>query len=417
MSSQPADQATSTPDQPSKRTLSTPTLGLVWFGASVSLAEILTGTFFAPLGLQQGILAIVVGHIIGGVLFWLVAHVSAKTGSSAMEAARRSFGFGGAKLFSVLNVVQLVGWTAIMIVSGAAAASILVPSLGLIGWAIVIGALIVVWIAIGVKRMGRVQSIAAALLFVLTIVASVAVFGDGALGGAAASASGDGGMSFGAAVELAAAMPLSWLPVVGDYTREAKRPVGGSVLATVTYSIGSCWMFVIGLGCALFAASSDIAVVLSQAGLGVAGILVVVFSTVTTTFLDAQSAGISAESIHPRLSARTCGIVAAVLGTVLAICAPVSNFEGFLYFIGSVFAPMAALVIADYLILHRDRTARAIDWRGIVLWVLGFAPYRLSLGWDLPCGNTLPVIVIIVVAAIVVDKVAKHVGQRKAKTD
>jgi putative hydroxymethylpyrimidine transporter CytX len=294
-----------------------------------------------------------------------------------------------------------------MIFSGAAAATYLVPDLGPIGWSIIIGGLIVVWIAVGMKRMSRVQSVAAVLLFVLTVVASVAVFGSGV---PAATAPEDA-LSFGAAVELAAAMPLSWLPVVGDYTREAKRPVGGSVLATATYSIGSCWMFVIGLGCALFAASSDIAVVLSQAGLGVAGILVVVFSTVTTTFLDAQSAGISAESIHPRLSARTCGIVAAVLGTVLAICAPVSNFEGFLYFIGSVFAPMAALVIADYLILHRDRTARAIDWRGIVLWVLGFALYRLSLGWDLPCGNTLPVIVIIVVAAIVVDKVAKHVGR------
>ncbi|MGI6221494.1 MAG: putative hydroxymethylpyrimidine transporter CytX [Coriobacteriales bacterium] len=391
----------------SQRGLSTPTLGLVWFGASVSLAEILTGTFFAPLGLTMGILAIIVGHIIGGALFWLVAHVSARTQTSAMEAARRSFGTGGAKLFSVLNVVQLVGWTAIMIVSGAAAASFLVPALGTVGWCIVIGVLIVVWIAIGVKRMGKVQSVAAALLFVLTIVASVAVFGgDGGVGSLGAALAGDGSLSFGAAVELAAAMPLSWLPVVGDYTREANRPIAGSAASTIAYSIGSCWMFVIGLGCALFAASSDIAVVLAQAGLGVAGILVVVFSTVTTTFLDAQSAGISAESIHPRLTARMCGIIAAVLGTVLAICAPVGNFEGFLYFIGSVFAPMAALVIADYFILHRDRTGAGIDWRGIVLWVLGFALYRVSLGWDIPCGNTLPVIAIIVVAAIVVDKIA-----------
>ena len=42
------------------RSLSTPTLGLVWFGAAVSLAEILTGTFFAPLGLQTGLAAIVI---------------------------------------------------------------------------------------------------------------------------------------------------------------------------------------------------------------------------------------------------------------------------------------------------------------------------------------------------------------------
>ena len=139
--------------------------------------------------------------------------------------------------------------------------------------------------------------------------------------------------------------------------------------------------------------------------MGLIGILVVVLSTVTTTFLDAQSAGVSAESIHPKLNARICGIIAAVVGTALAIFAPVSNFEEFLYLIGSVFAPMAAIVIADYFIGHRDRSDVAVDWRNIVLWVLGFALYRLSLTWDIPCGNTLPVMVVIVLAAFVVEKV------------
>ena len=386
------------------RNLSTPTLGLVWFGGAVSLAEILTGTFFTPLGWETGLAAILVGHVIGGALFWLVAYVSAKTGASAMEAARRSFGRGGAKLFSAANVVQLVGWTAIMVMSGAAAANLLVPALGMAGWAIVIGALIVAWIAIGVKRMGVVQSVAAVLLFALTIVMSVVVFG----AGAAADLGASGDLSFGAAVELAVAMPLSWLPVVGDYTREAKRPAAGCAASTLAYSAGSCWMFAIGLGCALFAGSEDIAAVLSQADLGIAGILVVVFSTVTTTFLDAQSAGISAESIHPRLDARICGIAAAVIGTALAIFAPVGDFEEFLYLIGSVFAPMAAIVIADFFVTRRDRSGTAVDWANIVLWALGFALYRFSLGWDLPCGNTLPVIAIIVVAAAAVKAIRRN---------
>ena len=382
------------------RRLSTPTLGLIWFGASVSLAEILTGTFFAPLGFEQGLTAILVGHIIGCILFWLVAYVSAKTGASAMGAASRSFGHVGSNLFAVANVIQLVGWTAIMVVSGAAAANLLVPLLGEAGWCVVIGALIVFWIAIGVKRMGRAQSFAAVLLLVLTFVASSAVFG-----GTPITPSGDEGLSFGAAVELAVAMPLSWLPVVGDYTREAKRPGAGATMATITYFVGSCWMFAIGLGCALFAGSDDIAAVMAQAGMGLIGILVVVLSTVTTTFLYAQSAGVSAESIHPKLNARICGIIAAVVGTALAIFAPVSNFEEFLYLIGSVFAPMAAIVIADYFIGHRDRSDVAVDWRNIVLWVLGFALYRVSLTWDIPCGNTLPVMVVIVLAAFVVEKV------------
>ena len=388
----------------SQRVLSTPMLGLVWFGASVSLAEILTGTFFAPLGLGAGIAAILIGHVIGCALFLLVSLVSAQTGASAMQAVGRSFGRIGSAAFSSANVLQLVGWTAIMVMSGGAAANLLVPALGMAGWCVIIGALIVLWIAIGVKRMGKVQSAAAVLLFALTFVVSATVFGSGA----PIPGMEDGSLSFGAAVELAAAMPLSWLPVAGDYTRSAIKPQSGTVLATLAYGIGSCWMFVIGLGCALFAGSDDVAVVLAQAGLGAVGILVVVFSTVTTTFLDAQSAGVSANAIFDKLDARACGIVAAIVGTLLAIFAPVGDFEEFLYLIGSVFAPMATIVCVDYFVLHRDNADSPIDWRNAILWVLGFVLYRFSLGWDIPCGNTLPVMVIIAVAAIIVHKATER---------
>ena len=45
--------------------------GVIWFGAGVSIAEIITGTYFGELGFKKGILAIFIGHIIGCVLFYL----------------------------------------------------------------------------------------------------------------------------------------------------------------------------------------------------------------------------------------------------------------------------------------------------------------------------------------------------------
>lgn len=399
------------PNHANNRSLSTPVLGLVWFGASVSLAEILTGTFFAPLGFETGIAAIILGHIIGGALFALVAFASAKTGSSAMEAAARSFGRAGAGAFSAANVVQLVGWTAIMVASGGMAAALLAPALGFAGWCAIIGALIVLWIAVGVKRMGTLQSVASALLFMLTIVVSFAVFGTGQT----PVPTEPDALTFGAAVELAVAMPLSWLPVVGDYAREAKRPLAGTVATSVAYFAGSCWMFAVGLGCALFAGSDDVASVLAAGGLGAIGLLVVVFSTVTTTFLDAQSVGVSAKGIAASANERAFGIAAAVLGTLLAMFAPVGDFEGFLYLIGSVFAPMATIVCVDFFVLHRDSSTRKIDVRNVALWLLGFTLYRFSLGWDLPCGNTLPVMAIIAFVAIAVDMAAKARSRDLAK--
>ena len=117
-------------------------------------------------------------------------------------------------------------------------------------------------------------------------------------------------------------------------------------------------------------------------------------------------AGISANAIHERLEPRVFGIGAALVGTVLAIVAPVGDFEEFLYLIGSIFAPMAALVITDYFLLHRDVSAKAVDWRNVVLWACGFILYRFSLSWDIPCGNTFPVMVAIALAAVAVDKIA-----------
>ena len=92
--------------------------GLIWFGAGVSIAEILTGTYLADLGFGKGLLAIIVGHIIGCTMLFLSGLIGGKVRRSAMETAKMSFGSKGGLLFSALNVIQLVGWTAIMIYDG-----------------------------------------------------------------------------------------------------------------------------------------------------------------------------------------------------------------------------------------------------------------------------------------------------------
>ena len=112
--------------------------GLIWFGAGVSLAEIITGTYFAPLGFGKGLLAIIIGHIIGCALLFLAGVIGGKTQRSAMETVKMSFGQKGCLLFAVLNIVQLVGWTAIMIYDGALAANG-VWGIGNWIWCLVIG--------------------------------------------------------------------------------------------------------------------------------------------------------------------------------------------------------------------------------------------------------------------------------------
>ena len=372
--------------------------GLIWFGAGVSLAEILTGTYFAPLGMGRGIAAILLGHVIGCVLFFLAGLIGGRERKSSMETVKMSFGAKGGMLFAFLNVVQLVGWTGIMIYDGALATNSIFD-VGIAVWSIVIGVMIIIWIAIGVTNLGLLNKITMALLFILTVVLSVVVF----RGNNPGATSGEV-ITFGMAVENAVAMPLSWLPVISDYTREADKPFRATLASTVTYGLVSCWMYVIGMGAAIYTGGSDIAQVMLKAGLGISALLIMILSTVTTTFLDAFSAGVSCESLSKKLSGKTVGIIATVIGTIGACVYNMDNIMGFLYIIGSVFAPMIAVQLTTYFILKKDSFAAAFDWPNLIVWAVGFAVYRLMMHVDLPTGYTLPSVLITMVLCFAVNK-------------
>lgn len=363
--------------------------GMIWFGAAVSIAEILTGTLFAPLGLAKGIAAILIGHVIGCMLLFFAGLIGGRTEKSAMETVKMSFGQKGALLFSSLNVLQLVGWTAVMIVSGAAAAGAVFNIGGNWVWSIIIGALIVLWLLIGIRNLSTVNIIAMGALFVLTIIMSTIVFQGGS------PVTDTGAMSFGAAVELSVAMPLSWLPLISDYTRTAKKPAAASAVSAVVYFFASSWMYFIGFGAALYTGEGDVAAIMVKAGLGIAALVIIIFSTVTTTFLDAYSAGVSMVSISPKIKEKPAAIAVCGVGVLLAVFTPVTQFEDFLYLIGSVFAPMIAIQIVDFFLLKKDVSAQKADWTNLILWAVGFVLYRIFLHIDTPVGNTFPVMVIV----------------------
>ena len=374
--------------------------GLIWFGAGLSIAEILTGTSFASLGFGKGILAIIIGHIIGCLMLFCAGIIGGKERKSAMDTVTMSFGADGSKFFAFLNVLQLVGWTSIMIYDGALAANGIFNT-GNWVWCLVIGALIILWVVIGITNLGKINTVAMAALFILTIIMCKVIFFSDTSG---VKVSGDS-MSFGAAVELAVAMPLSWLPLISDYTREAKEPVKATLVRTIVYGIVSCWMYIIGMGAAIFTGESDVAQIMVKAGLGIIGLLIVVFSTVTTTFLDAYSAGISSETILSKLNGKYVTIAVTVIGTVAAILFPMDDITDFMYLIGSVFAPMIAIQIADYFILKADKSSKKVDMINAVIWVIGFVLYRYLMTVDIPVGNTLPDMAVTIVIAVIIGKI------------
>ena len=374
--------------------------GLIWFGAGVSLAEILTGTYFSTLGFGRGLAAILLGHVIGCVLLFLAGVIGGNSRLSAMETVKSSFGNKGGLFFALLNVLQLVGWTAIMIYDGALAAGGIFSS-GHWIWCLVIGVLIIVWIMVGITNLGKINTVAMTALFLLTLVLCKVIF----FSGNSILTEPDDSLSFGAAVELAVAMPLSWLPLISDYTREAEKPVAATAVSAVVYGLVSCWMYLIGMGASILTGESDIAQIMLKAGLSVIALIIVVFSTVTTTFLDAYSAGISNESIFPQFKGQYVAVAVTVVGTIGAIVFPMDDITGFLYLIGSVFAPMIAVMIADFFFNKKRSVTKEWDWTNLIVWLIGLSLYRVLMHVDIVIGYTLPDIVITAVLCVIVHRI------------
>ena len=372
---------------------------LLWFGAAISIAEIITGALLAPLGLAKGIAAIIAGHLVGCILFYFVGMIGAKSGQGAMESTSITFGRHGSVFFSVLNLLQLLGWTAVMILSGADAMKSATGSSSSSVWAVLIGCLIVLWVLVGLKNVSKLSYVAVGALFVLSLVLGVCVFRGGTSSGTAET------MRFGLALELSIAMPISWLPLISDYTKSAEHPAKLTLVSTLSYFAGSCFMYSIGLGAALFAATSDIVAILRASGLGVAAMLIVILSTVTTTYLDVYSAGESMVNIWRPLRAKLAGVIIAILGTVIAVFVPILQYENFLYFIGSVFVPMATIMIADYFVNQNRQETKQRSRSNAVLWVVGFGLYRFFLTIDTGLGSTIPVVILVFLLCILTNRV------------
>lgn len=369
-------------------------LGALWFGAAVSLAEIATGGLVAGAGLFRGTAASLAGHAVGALLFAGAGWISWTSGKKAIAACDDAFGPGGPVLFGVLNFVQLVGWTAVMVAVGARSLQAAVPA-GETAWKLILGAAVFAWAVAGPDALGKANAAAGAALGVLCVALSAVAFGALASGTRAPVAPDP--LSFGAAFELSVVMPLSWLPLVGDYVAGAPKGKPAVLASAAAYGAGSAWMFAIGMAAALAFGSTDPVAVFAGSRAAAASFAaaaaaaIVLLSTLTTAFLDARSAGVSLHAALPRVDERLGAAIAAAAGLGLALASPAEKFESFLLLVGGVFAPLYAVLFADRLLPPQRGEPAFRRGAAFACWAAGVVAYRALGSASTPIGVSLPV--------------------------
>ncbi len=364
---------------------------LLWAGAAVSLAEIWAGGLLVPLGFLSGSLVIIIGHVIGNTPLAIGGMIGSRTGIPTMVAVRPSFGVRGSYFPTVLNLVQLVGWTGVMLWIGGQAAQAVwpFPGMGTKGWILIAGVATTVWALVGHRYWKWLQRIAVTALLVLCCVMTFVILHKYGLNRLMA-ASSKGSMPVMLGLDLVIAMPISWLPLVCDYSRYGKGTRSAFWGTWVGYFLVSSWMYVIGLGAALATKTatpdSMVLKLMVDLGLLLPALIIVLFSTFTTTFLDIYSTAVSALNIWPGLGERRGSLACGMLGTALALLFPAAAYEDFLLLIGSVFCPLFGVVLADYFFLRKQRYFESgLGGKGTYWYLNGFNPSAF-VAWGIGFG-------------------------------
>ena len=374
-----------------KKTISGISMFSLWLGAAVSLAEIMTGSLLAPLGLAKGIAVILTGHIIGTVILTAVGAIGFLEKKTAMETAMFSFGYSGAKIIALLNCIQLIGWTSIMLIQ--CSKSLQVVTEKLFGFhhfmvlTILAGLLVLLWTLWGYHGKHLINNLAVILLVGLCLYMITFIFKGTPVPTVEQ-------VSLPVALELSIIMPLSWLPLISDYTRSAKSLPGSLWGSFLGYFLGSSFMYIIGLACTIYTGSTNPIEMLTSLQMGPLAIIIILLSTMTTTFLDVYSSVMSTRGITKRFSQSTLIVAYSAIGTVLALYFPMESYQSFLYMIGSVFAPVFTIVLMDYYVLKKDYSHSHFNIMGIIAAAVGIYTYYQLVKMELLLGNAVPAMLV-----------------------
>lgn len=393
------------------RTLSTFDLAILWGDLGIGLLVLVTGALLVPgLGFAAAMAAVVIGSVVGVLLLALAGVAGADQGLPTMVLLRPSLGVRGSWLPSLVQALQMVGWTAVELWAMSYVADLVIRRVfgfsARPAWLLLAALLcttLALWGPIGVTRIWM-ERFGAWLIVGITSAVTVMLLVQGGLSTALRAPATGGFPTFGAALDLVIAMPISWLPLVADYNRFAGGARAAFRGTFVGYLVANIWLYGLGallvLGAGAQPSPAGIATgILAIAGGTIAGLCFLVGLLVGETdeaFANIYSGAVALQNVFPRLPQRVGSIGIAVAGTFLAASFTMERYESFLFLLGSLFVPLFGILAADYFFRNRRHIAvddlyrnkgrywfsKGVRLQALVPWLAGIAVYH----WIIPTG-------------------------------
>ena len=416
------------PVSSNERVFNGPQHASLWFSLGVGLLVMQIGAYLVPaVGTRDAAIAIGLGSLIGaGLLAW-TAKLGCDTGLTSAGLMHATYGSAFAKLPVILNIIQLVGWTTFELVvmrDGTAAISKQSLGLDLSGfsgilittamWGTVLCALISASMLTTVRkfisRFALPLVIASLLWLTWQFGSMVAAKGFDAFW----SNPGKGGMGLFSAMDLVIAMPVSWLPLIADYSRHGKNGKNAMSGTWLGYALANIWCYALGVMIVTAATpGTDLvtALLLAQGGLIALGFIL--FDEIDNAYGDVYSGAVSSHSLFARWSIRQWGLLIAVGCTLLALVLPMHSLEPFLLMLSSVFVPLYGVILGRLSLgaTPVNPHGKAVDVTAAAIWIAGIFVYHAIAKWAPQLGSALPTLLFSVVLAWVSRPAAQRVTQ------
>ena len=387
-------EAPLTLDEPAPRTLRLVDQLGMWGNLGVSLLGF-TGAIYllypiaggAALSLTAAFTALVLGTVLGTAAVAIAAIPGTETGAPAMVVLRGLFGARLSWLPTVLNIVQLLGWTTFELVTISTALHQITPSVS--RWIYVVAGGVVTtalalrplaWIRVLRKYVTVAVVVALTYLAVQLLRNPLPAFGHGTWNG------------FWIAVDTVVGVAVSWVPVAADYTRYSRSVRDTVVGCFFGYSLTQIACYAIGLIALVTVANGDPNKIFGSfmaVPLGTLAFAVLAIRELDQSFVDTYSTAMSIQNLRPRWDRRVLAVVIGTLATICALAFNVADYENFLILIGSLFVPLLGVLAVDYFLISRRRwnvsESAPARWVMLLPWFIGFCAYQLInpgyLGW------------------------------------
>ena len=263
---------------------------------------------------------------------------------------------------------------------------------------------------------------------------------------------GTGGWpGFWLAVDLAVSLPVSWLPLVADYSRYARNGRGAMAATFASYTVANVWFFFLGAAyvLALYPAGEfspgntlvlDLVDSLLPLALGWVFLFVILVDEMDNAFANIYSTAVSLQNLV-RIGQRTLAALVGLAALVFAISVDLAGYETFLLLIGGVFVSLFGVMCADYFVNHGQRYETdelyrqggrywfvgGVNLAGMLAWGAGFVVYAACgqppwlvehaswiadvPSWMTEIGGTIPSFVVSFLLYLALSRVSLPAGQ------